>query len=66
MVTNYIEVKVRYFDDYRKWEEIDVLALFPDIKSVTLASWNRDIKEIRWTHPGSTQGHYFFNPNHIK
>jgi hypothetical protein len=55
----YFEVKVKYNDDHRKWEDIPVLLQTSDIIAMLESNWNNDIKEIRYNKVGSLQGHYF-------
>jgi len=62
-MTNQIEIKIRWQDDFRRWEEMPVVftATVDEGMEDRLCKntfVNSDIKQIRWNYLGLPQGHY--------
>ena len=65
-----IEVKVKYIGDYRNWEIVPVafeVKISDDYNARNFAhelsqlASMKFIREVRWNHKGSNQGHYVLN-----
>lgn len=68
MYNQVAEIKIRYADDTRKWEEISVydrIASKTLYEVITCLLKNPDVAEVRWNYLGSLQGHYHRLPNGV-
>jgi hypothetical protein len=55
------EIKIRYIDDTRQWEQVSVydrIASHTLYEVISRLLKSPDVDEVRWNYLGSLQGHY--------